>query len=121
MVLVEVGDAQKDLDDVEARDFFVEPFVALDESEKFASCAVLDDKDKKLVGFKSILHLDEEGMGGILHDIPLIHDDVLLLVLYDHLLVDHLHSVELPVLLEPAQEHLRKPSRPNQLQHLEVL
>lgn len=41
-------------------------------------------------------------MCSVLHDIPLIHDDILLPVLDDHLLIDHLHRIELPILLKPA-------------------
>lgn len=60
------------------------------------------------MSLKCELHIDEEGMIDTLHDVTLIHDDVLLLVLDDHLLVDHLHRVEVAVFFEPAQKYLRK-------------
>ena len=45
-------------------------------------------------------------MGGIFHDIPLVHDDIFLLIFDDDVLVDNLHRVEFAVFLEPAQKHL---------------
>lgn len=45
-------------------------------------------------------------MCSVLHDIPLIHDDILLLVFDDDVLVNDLHRVELTVFLESAEKHL---------------
>lgn len=45
-------------------------------------------------------------MGGGLHNIPLVHDDILLLILDDDFLINDLHRIELPILFEPAQKDL---------------
>jgi hypothetical protein len=119
--LVEVGESEEDLDDIEPGDVLIESSVAFDESEQLSSGAVLDNEDEKLLSLECEFHLNEEGMGGILHDVALVHDNVLLPVLDDHLLVDHLHRIELTVLLEPAEEHLRKTSRTDHFNDLETI
>jgi hypothetical protein len=58
---------------------------------------------------------------GRLHDVPLIHDYIFLLVLHNDVLIDHLHRIELPILLETAQINLRKTSRADQLDDLEAI
>ena len=55
------------------------------------------------------------------HNVSLVHDDSFFLVLYNNLLIDYLHSVEAPVLLEPTKKNFREPSRANQLENLERL
>jgi len=60
-------------------------------------------------------------MVNVFHDVPLVHDDVLLFVLDDDLLVNHLHGVEVSIFFESAQKHLRKPPCSDQLYYLEVV
>lgn len=98
--LMQVGESQEYLYDIEARDVLTEPSVSLDKPKQLPPGAVLHDENKKLLSLKSKLHLNEKRMGSILHNIPLIHNNILLSVLNYNLLIDNLHRVELPVLLE---------------------
>lgn len=41
-------------------------------------------------------------MGGALHDIPFVHDDVFLFVFDNDLLIDNFHGVEVAVFFESA-------------------
>lgn len=106
VVLVEVGEPQEYFDDVEPGNILSESFVFLDEPEEFASRAVLDNEDEKVGCFEGELHVDEEGMAGAFHDVPLVHDDVFLLILHDDILIDHFHRIEVAVFFEPAQKDL---------------
>lgn len=44
-ILMQVGESEEDLDDIESGDFFADSFVFFDEAEKFASRTILHDKD----------------------------------------------------------------------------
>jgi hypothetical protein len=99
---VQIGQSEKDFDDIKPRNVLCETPVSLYQSKEFTSGAVLDNENKKLVRFECELHLNQKGMCGILHDVPLIHYDIFLLVLYDHLFIDDLHCIELPIFFESA-------------------
>ena len=103
-VAVEVAESQKDLDDVEPGHFFAEPAVSADESKKFSSGAILDDKDQVFFSLKGVLEVDNERMGGFLHDVALIHDYSLFFVFYDHLLIYQLHSIKIVVEFTSAEK-----------------
>ena len=120
-ILMQIGKAKEDLYNIEPRYFLADSFILFDESKELSSRTVLDYKDEKFMSFKCELHIDEEGMIDTLHDVTLIHDEVLLLVLDDHLLIDHLHRVEVAVLFEPAQKYLRKTTRTYQLYDFETV
>ena len=105
---MEVGESEEYFDDVEASDFLTEATVLLDEAEELSAGAVLHDEDDVFLCLEGLLEFDEEGVLGVDHDVPLVHDDFLLLVPHDHFLVDELHGVELVVELVAHQEHCRK-------------
>ena len=102
---MEVGEAKENFYDIEPRDLFTDPFVLFYESEKFSARTVLHDKYEKLLCFKGKLHINKERVVDTLHDISLVHDDILLFVFDDHLLINHLHRTETAVPFVPAQEH----------------
>lgn len=59
-------------------------------------------------------------MGSCLHCAELIHYDLLLAVLDYELLVDQLHCIVFPVLLESAKEHFREPTRSDQFNYVKM-
>lgn len=105
---MKIAEPKKDFNDVETRDIFSQSSVSLDKAEELAPWAILYNEYKELFSLKCEFHLNKERMGSILHDVPLVHDDVLLTVLDNHILINDLHSVKLSIFLEATQEDLRK-------------
>ncbi len=60
-------------------------------------------------------------MIGTLHDVTLIHYNILLFVLYDHLLINHFHRVEVSIFFESTKKYLRKTTRTYQFYDFETI
>ena len=88
VVLVEISQPEQQLNNVEPCSVLCDFPGLLDQPEKLPSCAVLQDKCQVVLAFEGELHFYNEGMLGVLHDVALVHDDLLLFVFDDHVLVD---------------------------------
>jgi len=73
--------------------------------EEFASGAVVHDHVELVLVLEGVVELDDEGMVVLLHDLLLKVGVHLVLVLFDEVLPDGLHSLHFVVKLAPYQLH----------------
>lgn len=97
--------SEQDLDHVESSNCFLHLSEPLDQSEEFAPRVVLQDEHQLALALEGGVQPGQQRMVQFRHYVPLVHHDFLLLVTHGLCLVDHLHRVELAIVLEPAQVH----------------
>ena len=71
--------------------------------------------------FKCKFHFHNKGMTYRFHDIALVHDDFIFLVLDDELFINEFYGIELAIFLKPTQIYFRKPTRANALKYLKAV
>lgn len=87
---MEILKSQQNCRGIELGGEFIEPANLLDVKEEFPSRTVVDHEKEFLVSLESIPHLDDEGVIGLLEDLPLspnVFDQVSMskVALFDHL------------------------------------
>lgn len=113
---MQIAQSQENLYDVETWDVLADAAIFFDESKELSSRAVLDDKDKTLFTLEGETHIYKEGVSGGLHDIALVHYNILFLIFDDYFLVDDFHSIESTIPSKPAKKYLWKPTWSNQFE-----
>jgi hypothetical protein len=101
--------------------FFGEAVLEREESKELSPWAVLQNKVELLVILEALAEANEEGMRDGGEYLLLIHDVLFLVLLEDVLLLEHLHRVDLLVLLAAHQQHLRVRAPPDHRQQAVVL
>lgn len=71
--------------------------VFFNEAEQLPSRAILNNEYNVFVSLESILYVNDKGMLCLCHDVPLIHNNILFLILKDHILLYHFHRIEIIV------------------------
>ena len=117
---VEMADGCQGLQEVELGVLFLHPPDLPQQVEQFPAVAVLHAEDEVILRLEAQIELGDEGMAtAFLEDLPLILHDVLLLVLDDEVLTDHLHRHQSSV--ASRQVHLRESTRPQAFDDLEIV
>lgn len=94
---MQIGQPQENLNNVEPSHILSQPPILLNQPKQLPPSTVLQHKHNIFLSLERILQLNNKRMPRLLHNNPLVHHNLLLLIADHHLFFNQFHRVEIVI------------------------